>query len=441
MKIIDLYKEILSAGCLYADKEGMISAKFEGSTSPYLIDGKRAVLPTKEHLQNSDWSNRIVFHPLCEYTLRGESKVLERFRNNINLRLNLTLGKIADGLLKIVVNQGLHKQLSPDQSVLLSAVKNADEKTYAAFASLIKDMGISNKAKSFVHLYLKKGGVVDGKKYSRAAIVNFPLHEELLKNTKQVFGVTIASAKHRESIKQLLEFILPGIDKPHYFDRGSESMIAPFLDCLMQGVLGIASRINDILDEYGQFIDNADELRYTDGWVETFENLEQLRNEIRMIPMQAGNEGSTATTEVQKQQAPQAPAALTTPSPMPVVPTPPPIQPTCYPPQYPQQPQMQAPAAPGLVKSPSGGIDFAASTRGNSQFAPAMMGYGYPGYPGYQQPLPPGPMTNRMGPPRWDRPDAMPQGYSQQGYPQQAYPGYPQQSPYPQQGYGRTGGI
>lgn len=427
MKIIELYKEILSAGYLFADKEGMISAKIKGSTMPFLIDGKRLVLPTKEHLKNSDWSNRVVFHPLSENILRGESKVLERFRNNINLRLNYVLGMVADQLFKLVVNVGGHKHLSPDQSIILSSVKNADEKAYNAFGNLIEDMGLTNKTKCIVHIYLKKGGVVDGRKYNRAAIVTFPLYEELLKNQKQVFGVNIASAKHREAIKQLLEYILPGIDKPHYFDRGSESQIAPYLDCLMQGVLGIASRINNIIDEYGQFMDSADELRYADGWVEVFENLEQLKAEIRSIPMQAGNEGAVGDAPAAPAPAAQAPAqVLQTPS---AIPVPPPVQP------IPTQPYYGAPPpAPvqggGVVKSASGGIDFAASMRSNPQLAGTIPYNGY-GQPYGQPAIPPGPIGARMTPPRWDRPDQyqQPQNYPQQPYPQQQYtqPQYPPQ--------------
>lgn len=440
MKIIELYKEILAAGYLFADKEGMISAKVKGSTMPFLIDGKRLVLPTKEHLKNSDWSNRIVFHPLSENILRGESKVLERFRNNINMRLNYVLSMVADQLFKLVVNVGGHKHLSPDQSVILSSVKNADEKAYTAFGNLVEDMGLSNKTKCIVHIYLKKGGVVDGKKYNRAAIVTFPLYEELLKNQKQVFGVTIASAKHREAIKQLLEFILPGIEKPHYFDRGSESQIAPYLDCLMQGVLGIASRINNIIDEYGQFMDSTDELRYSDGWVEVFENLEQLKAEIRSIPMQAGNEGSIGdpAAATQAQPAAQQPVAATQQGlQMPAqVPLPPPVPSPA--PAYYNAPMQPPPQAGGVVKSPSGGIDFAASMRSNPQLAASMP---YSGYAPYGQPaIPPGPIAARMAPPRWDRPDQYPQqpGYQphpQQGYPQQGYPQQPYPQNYPQRGF------
>ncbi|MDD2879639.1 MAG: hypothetical protein PHQ58_04315 [Rhodoferax sp.] len=442
MKIIELYKEILAAGYLFADKEGMISAKVKGSTMPFLIDGKRLVLPTKEHLKNGDWSNRVVFHPLSENILRGESKVLERFRNNINMRLNYVLSMVADQLFKLVVNVGGHKHLSPDQSVILSSVKNADEKAYTAFGNLVEDMGLTNKTKCIVHIYLKKGGVVDGKKYNRAAIVTFPLYEELLKNQKQVFGVTIASAKHRESIKQLLEYILPGIEKPHYFDRGSESQIAPYLDCLMQGVLGIASRINNIIDEYGQFMDSTDDLRYTDGWVEVFENLEQLKAEIRSIPMQAGNEGSVGDPAVPAQAAvhaapataPVAQAGLQMPQ---SIPLPPPVQQA--PPAYYNAPMPQAPQGGGVVKSPSGGIDFAASIRSNPQSVAntAYSGYAQYGHP----PPPPGPISARMGPPRWDRPDQYPQQQQNyQQYPQQSYPQqqqYPQNYPqnYPQRGY------
>ena len=177
MKLIELYKSILSTAGLKVDKEGMVSATAGSASVPFSVKGKRLVLPTKEHLVNSDWSNRIVFHPLSENILRAESDVMQRFRGAINTRMNYVLGCLMEELMTLATSVKMHSQLTPDQAEILTALKNADEKTLVALQSILKAMSVdANKDKAIVHIYLKRGGVVNGKKFSRAAIITFPLY-------------------------------------------------------------------------------------------------------------------------------------------------------------------------------------------------------------------------------------------------------------------------
>lgn len=389
MKIINLYDSILSTAGLKVDKDDMVSAVAGTTSIPFVVKGKRLVLPTKVHLSNPNKDSIAIFHPLSENTLRGESEVMARFRSAINTRMNYVVGCLSQELMTIATSVKMHSQLNPDQQELLSKLKNADEKTLAALQSILKAMSLDSKDKNFVHIYLKRGGMVAGKKYSRAAIVTFPLYEELCKSDKAVYGVTLRS-KDKQSIIALLEFIFSDIQTPNSYDRGSYSDIAPFLDSLMLAVKSLASDINTVIDAYEQFIPEANTYKYNDEWVETFDNLSQLLGEIRSIPMQAGNEGEVVnkvdTSHVQN-------TGLVTPTQAPVVHhqhvpqnphnfNAPMMQPM-------QQQVYQQPVQNGPVKT-EGGIDFSASTRNNpafQQFNPMMP----------QQPLPP-------QPPRWAQP-------------------------------------
>lgn len=423
MKIIQLYKDILSVASLQADEDGMVSAVAGGSSSPFMVDGKRLVLPTREHLSNPDWASRVVFHPLSENNLRGESKVMEKFRNAINKRLNYVIGLLAQELLALTVDIDAHKRLNPDQQALLTALLGADEKskTLEQLQALLKAMGLGNNERSIVHIFLKRGGIVRGKKFNRACIVSFPLYEELGKeDAKQVYGVTV-SKKNKLLLRKLLEFILPGIEKPSHFDAGSESDIAPFLDCLMHGVLKIAGCINQVVDDYENFIEDPDMFRFNSDWVEAFENLAVLLPEIRSIPMQAGNEGSTGAPVAQA----AAPGQLTNVAPaahhpagtigMPAAP----VQHTTW-----GGPQTVAPPGqPAIVKTERG-IDFSATLRHNPGVAAAIGAFQTAGYPGVQMAPPPGPVGARMGNPRWDQPHTQtwnghPVAQQQWGQPQQ----------------------
>jgi len=412
MKVIEFYKEILTAGNLVADGDGYISAAVNGAIMPFTVSGKRLVLPTREHIKNPDWSNRVVFHPLVEDMLRGESKVLEKFRNAINVKLNVTMGNLLDELLNIVLDIPLHSKMTPDQAELLTKVKNADDKTKNALTSIIAAIRKDSQNKCIVRLFSKRGGLVKGRKYNRATVVAFPLYTELKNGEKTAYGVPLR-IRDREAIIGLLEFMMPGIETEGMFNYGSISDIAPFLDAILRGLINVASRINTIVHNYGSFM-SADASGYTyfPNGLEALDNLNQFESELRAIPMQAGNEGTV-------------PEKVNT---VPVVTQPlqvaPPVVQQYNQPQPPQAPQQ--PATPGPVLSASGGIDFAATMR-SAPTSPYANTYAPPRQLGPVD-LRTGPYTQALGPMYQPMQQQYPQQYQQ--FPQQQYNQYQQ---YPQQ--------
>lgn len=380
MKIIELYKQILSTGGLIVDKEGNVSATMKGNTIPFTVEGKRMVLPTREVLANPDWSSRIVFHPLSENTLKDESKVMGKFRKAINTKLNFVLTGLVGELLLLITSVGEHKDLSPDQAKLLTKCKGADEKTFEAFKAITNKIVLADKDKSFAHMFLKRGAMLDDKKYSRASIITFPLYAELQKypelpkDEKNIFGVKIRN-NDRTVLMSLLEYILPDIELAGSYNRGSNSDIAPSLDALMKGLLTIAANVNTTVDEYAKYINEAESYKYNADWVEVFDNLAQLVPEIRAIPMQAGNEGQPLKQALvtPSQQLQVAPPAIGMP----------PVAQSAY------QPPVLAPT--NVVKAPTGGINFAALAAATGQNP-----MGWQGMQGMQQ-MQPGPAALRSG--------------------------------------------
>lgn len=292
-KIIKFYKEILSLGSLVADKDGLISAMVEDMSVPFTVKGKRLALPTRENMGKSP--ELCIFHPLSENFLRGESDVMIKYRSAINIRLNYVIGCMMGELLTLITSTGEHQKLTPDQSELLSLVHQADEETLNRFMKISEQIKKSamagEKDKGFVHIYLKKTATIKGKVYKRGAIVSFPFYAELMKKEKTVYGVTLRN-KDRDAIQKLMEFIVPGIEVDGAYNQGSAGDISPFLDALLKGVIGVASNINTIATGYKDFLGMYDQYLYSADWVDAMENIHLLEPEIRMIPMQAGNEGS-----------------------------------------------------------------------------------------------------------------------------------------------------
>jgi len=463
MKLMDLYKSILSAAGLTTTSDGFVKMKIGDKSKPATVKGKSVVLPTQEHLKNPDWSNRELFHPLFENVLRPEHGVVAMYRQAANIRINLTVGVLATFLLRLSTSPADHAKLSPDQSEFLSKVKHADERTLKDFQKLLDAAPVSQPQKSFVHIYLKKTGAVHGKRYSRVGVVTFPVYAELKKMTKdhEVFGVKLR-VKDRDTLIALLEFIFPGIEEDESYNRGSNSEVAPSIDVMMKTIGGLANPLNSLLELFRTVLgeDEADELMFNSDWAEPFENLAVMLPQIRSIPMQAGSDGEAKAAA----PAAPAPAPVVQPqfatAPTPAAPAPAQFQNNQpqWPAQQPMQPAPQAPARPIHTKN---GVDFEAALMANPALnmaayqgagsfathpmmppmAPAMPPYagGYPppgqfaGYPPAQfggYPPPNGMMSGGIAP-------AM-GGYPPQGaiYPQPMN-GYP--SPYPN--YGNRGGF
>ena len=86
--------------------------------------------------------------------------------------------------------------------------------------------------------------------------------------------------------------------------------------------------------------------------------------------------------------------------------------------------------AAGPALTSNGKLDFAETMRRTPGLAPQYQ-------QGYNTYAPPGPATNRQGPPAFMQPNPM---YPQQGYGQpQMYAQQPQYPGYPNQGYGTLG--
>lgn len=300
VKLIELYKNILKYVKLEVDENGFVysgykSAVNSDSPKPTTVGGARLVLPLPENLKNYNPGKMIIFHPLCENILRGESDVLVAFRAIMNVRLNYTMAIIAKSLLVVCGNKEIHKNLTPEQAQLLYKLDLVDETTINNFILLMTSAVKKKPEGSFVCVILRKGISIRDKRYSRAGIIKFPILNEL-DNEEAPYGVKLRQ-KDIDVYKALLDFMLPGIAVQDTYSFGSDSTIAPSMEAIMMSSIKIASRLNDILEEYKDYIDGYEDLMFDSNWVDYFNDLDSLDQEIRRIPMQFGNEGGTKVAE------------------------------------------------------------------------------------------------------------------------------------------------
>lgn len=373
MDLIELYKKVLPFFGMSADSDGYISNRLSDIVKPTFVDGKRLCLPMPERLRAYNAETEVIFHPLIESITGGKSPVIEKLVEIINCRLNFSIGMIAGGLLNIIASEKMHGQLTPDQSQLLLAVKEADATIIKSFNSEFLKRTTKQPTAVFTNIFLNRGISVRGKKYSRVGIVTFPFYREF-EGDKPEF----ARVKDVPTYKNLFKFLFPEIDDREAYNYGTNDRTGPYLVALLQTALGVASCINDTLELYREPLsqilggpDKVSELIIEADWVEAFKDPDLLHDLSRKVPMQRGNEGPQSVEERQQVQQPQ-------------VQQPAPYQPQTYTPQvqqpvYQQQPQYQPPA----VVETSGGIDYASLRRANpniGRYAPNSQpgGYGQP---------------------------------------------------------------
>lgn len=313
--IQDFYEQVLVALHNQVDDEGLVSFVEPVTTKgkkpaplPVMVKDtkeRRLVLPTKERLREGFDDSLQPFHPISEnIARRGASPVLAVMQRTAKAMISYYLTELSLKMLEVAVDRKLHKDLPPRASDYLKKVSNADRKTFTDYTKVIQRAIAKNKA---VVLYLKNGGTIDGEKYNRVCILHFPIMELLADDKDTVLGVKLRK-KDRKTLLALLQHIIPHGDNPEYYSEGSNSKIAPFLDCFLRTYANIGGQFNKIIRRYNKPILNMQQIKldYTDA-------LDGLDKYYGEIPPLRGNEGTLGKGEKEEpKQDPRAPSIATT---------------------------------------------------------------------------------------------------------------------------------
>ena len=448
MELLDIYKSVLSFANLYADDNGYVRSKTD--KSQFLVKDKALVLPTPEQLRGFNGEQKIVFHPLAEDTIRGESPVLQRLTFCINIRLTEVLGAVGMELLKIVGSPALQTRFTPEQTNVIVGIQEADNQSITNLALVMGELFKTKPDRAFVNIHLRRGGVYKEKKYSRVGLSVFPFYRDLKEGVK----IDKIRKKDYPTYIQLHEAILPGLDIPEEYNHPHNGNMAPFFCTLMSTAANIALRLNEIVELFKDEIgSDYNDYVFDTEWLSSVQNVDNLGSMIRSVPVQEGNNGELEVTG----NAPQTPPPVA-------------VQAPVYTPPVPVAPQAPAPAGPPLgygypvpapvaqsqAESPytERGIKFGSIVASNAAaaYAPNMMApvlnaqaqaealrqwqeqqirqWGFIPQQGQQPGFPPPGYGPQPGYP------APPQGYQQPGFPP---PGYPQQPGFAPPGYPQPG--
>ena len=375
-KLIELYKKALSFCSMEADKEGAVSIGFVFDKKDKLdvkLDGKQLYLPTQENLKSFDPEKAVIFHPLMEYVNRGESDIVKLMRNQLNVRINYTTLTVCSHLLRLLTSPAEHKKLTPEQRELLLEVNTDDMQINERFMSFVANRFANATNRFFTNIYLKKAGTFQGQKHARVGVVQFPFYEAFEGTDKELK----LKKGDKEVFQALFNFVFPGSlekfnasapsEEAEAYNNFSDNRDAPWLCCLFKTAGGLAERLNYLIDLYGDFIPNKNDYLFNMSWSDTtenFESFEHYRLDIKLIPAQRGNEGSSDDSKVEV--APQTIVALPEPTRQAPIQQPPQAQ--YYDPRLPQA-QQQPVVRQEIRKNADGSVNFDEAMQRN----PALM--------------------------------------------------------------------
>lgn len=290
-----IYKDVLETGWLICDEQGNVyrnlASVSDDKKEPFILLDKQVALPTRENLNRSGKDNLLIFHPLMEGVVGGESPVIGKLRRAYSIRFTYAASSIFSNLLTGAQHTTEYSKFSPSQMRLFKALNKVDEKTVKVWEKLVKlSHEIHGASNSFADVYTTRNALVDGKSYSRVASVRFPIYDELAKNSDKVFGSNVVMSKGiRQNLMQLFEFMIPNIAVKDAYTVGTNSRIAPYLDALLKTFGQLFQITNDLYDEFNNVIPMEESIHTPINWREITTDIESLKNLAQSVPQQYGN--------------------------------------------------------------------------------------------------------------------------------------------------------
>lgn len=391
-RTLEFYRHVLASVNVYDAGDGCLSLYTptedgDWSPKPCTINNKRLVLPTKDHLRDGQWEDKVAFHPLSENLLRGESDVLKLLKRLVQFRTQTVIASLLQELADIAGKQSRHQELTPSQAKFLAYVPEANEKTIKMVAKII-----DRHFEKLFSIYLKRKGVVNDQEVRRLAVATFPVYDDLQTKGSKVDDLDVGSAKVKRTIAALFEFVLPDIDEPMSYVAGSNSQVAPYFDALMTLHYRISKQLNGLVHRYRKHIDFHQALKTDLQFADELEEIGDLKD---AIPPLVGNKGANAKGEKEEVEetstskpstvnqnfqrgAERVNSPMSTGSEEEETITPTQPQPSTQS-SHPPQVQTNAPAPPSGSSSSGGKLDWRSVMASRNVHAPPMgSGYGQP---------------------------------------------------------------
>lgn len=290
MKLLQVYRAILEYARYGSDETGHIFSELDPKRSQITLNDKDMVLPTDEMLNST--KGRLYFHPFREQVAREIAETTEEYLKRLNIALNGAMATVMIGLLEIVGSPAIHSKIDPGRKELLQAIPGGTGDSSVNISQrLLKEVKKGADA-SLVRIYIKKGGsktMEDGtsRKFARLAVVFFPLWEQL---ESEDCGL---NKPDRAVMVSLYKFMFDKINNSEGYNFGSSDNVAPTIAAILNGALGVSSRLDELQKLYKEFSQILEDYApFKTDWVDAVADINSYDREIARILPLPGSEGT-----------------------------------------------------------------------------------------------------------------------------------------------------
>jgi len=264
--IIKFYTDILKTFNIVEENNKLMYISSTGKKLPINIEGLPIILPKKELIADIveivDGKPRLkarIFNPLSESVIKGENKSLTKLRRHIERMVEYSFIGVSMILLQGVKYQEELENYDPKFLEFIDMLKYnqpgvkkvVDDETIKKWETLA-DIG-TDKDKTFLHMFVKKGGKIGDTKYTRVGTITFPLYEELENmNVKEdlLLGKVKLRNKDKHVFQRLYEFIFE-LTKDELLDGymvGTKNTTSPSFIVTMMMYDFLRNKINKAID-------------------------------------------------------------------------------------------------------------------------------------------------------------------------------------------------
>lgn len=284
------YAGFLAQLGIKTDKDGLTYVNEAGAWIPMTMRKRRLVLPTNDILRDPNWEAIIPFHPFSEHLNKGKSAVLESTNRIVNLRLNQVLCELLMTMVTFAVNTDAHATASADQKSFLRLIPDVNKKTVTDFKKFLSEHIDGGPEKSLITIYLKRGGELAGKSFSRMAVVSSPARAAIGTAEPIIFDYKFSSKRNRDYLLALLEYVLPKLSTEVGYSVGTTAPVAPWFISMATAYVDIMEDLNRQLNVFVDVNPDLAALIADMTWTDILDNAAEVSSEIRALPDNAGSD-------------------------------------------------------------------------------------------------------------------------------------------------------
>ena len=282
------YAGFLAQLGIMTDKDGLTYVKEGDAWLPMTMRKRRLVLPTQDILRDPNWEAVIPFHPFSEHLNKGKSPVLESTNRIVNLRLNQTLCELLMTMVTFAVNTDAHADASAELKSYLRLIPDVNKKTVADFKKFLGEHVDGGPEKSLITIYLKRGGELAGKTFSRMAVVSSPARKAFGTVEPIIFDYKFSSKRNRDYLLILLDYLLPKLATDIGYSVGTTAPVAPWFISMATAYVDIMTDLNRQLAVFSDVNADLGNLAADMTWTDILDNAADVSSEIRALPENTG---------------------------------------------------------------------------------------------------------------------------------------------------------